>query len=41
MNERTMTIAQIADLCQQADARELDLIWRILHAMLDRKGVQA
>ncbi len=39
MNERAMTIAQIADLCQQANAQELDLVWRFFYAMLYGKEV--
>lgn len=38
MNDRAETIGLIADLCQRAGARELDLVWRILRAMLDGKG---
>lgn len=41
MNDRALTIAQITDLCQRADARELDLVWRILRAMLSGKGAAA
>lgn len=41
MNDRALTIAQITDLCQRAGARELDLAWRFLCAMLDGKGVSA
>ena len=41
MNERAKTIGLIADMLQQANARELDLIWRILRNMLDWKGASA
>lgn len=38
MNERARAIGLIADMLQQANARELDLIWRILGGMLSGKG---
>lgn len=38
MNERAKTIGLIADMLQQANVRELDLIWRILRSMLGGKG---
>ena len=41
MNERAKTIGLIADMLQQANARELDLICRILIRMLDGKGAAA
>lgn len=41
MNDRALTIAQITGLCQRAGARELDLVWRFLCAMLDGKGAVA
>lgn len=41
MNERAKTIGLIADMLQQANARELNLVWRILRSMLDGKGATA
>jgi len=41
MNERARAIGLIADMLQQANARELDLIWRILRSMLGGKGATA
>lgn len=38
MNDRAETIGLIADLCQRVGTWELDLVWRILHTMLDGKG---
>ena len=33
MNEKTDTIGVIADMLQQMDMRELDLVWRIVYGM--------
>lgn len=41
MNEKAKTIGMIADMLQAASPRELDLIWRILRSMLNRKGAAA
>lgn len=41
MNERAKTIGLIADMLQQANIRELDLVWRILSGMLNEKEVPA
>lgn len=38
MNERAKTIGLIADMLQEANARELDLVWRFLRSMLGGKG---
>mgnify|MGYP001030183484 CR=1 FL=1 len=37
MNERTYILSQLSDMLQQANARELDLVWRILSGMLGGK----
>ncbi len=40
MKERAKTIGLIADMLQQADTRELDLVWRFLRGMLGGKEAQ-
>ena len=40
MSEKTETIGLIVNMLQQADMRELDLIWRILYGMLNGKEGQ-
>lgn len=41
MNEKTDTIGVIADMLQQMDMRELDLVWRIVYGMTHEKGATA
>lgn len=41
MNSCTELIALISDMLQTANARELDIVWRILRGLLDGKGASA
>lgn len=38
MNDRDVLVSLVLDMLQQANARELDLIWRFLRSMLSGRG---
>lgn len=37
MKDRAELLAQVGEMLERADVQELDLVWRILHGMLDGK----